>query len=100
MVQTMEAVSKEQKLDTETRKLFNRMMDTIEDRLEETYPSASDDCFNLTLTPTQSGNSAYLVVDVKDGWIDEETVDNIVLGAAGESWVGLEVESPGKYLLT
>lgn len=96
----METVSKERELETETRKLFERMISTVKKRLDEVYPEASDDCFRFTLTPTKGGGSAYLTVDVRDGWIDEHEVDNIILSAAGESWVGLEVESAGKYLLT
>lgn len=100
MVQTMEAVSKERELDSDAEKLFEKMVETVEERLSETYPTADDGSIRLNLVPAQDGYSAYLTVDVNDGWIDEKTVENIILGAAGESWVGLERESAGRFLLT
>lgn len=96
----MEAVSKERELDDGAEKLFNDMLERAEQRLSETYPSANEDSVELELVPAQNGYSAYLTVDVNDAWIDEETVERIVLGAAGESWVGVSRESAGRFLLT
>lgn len=100
MVQAEGSVRFQEETDSESMRLFEVMLRIVERRLQATYPAADDDSLDLTLTPGQDGEYAFLTVSVNDSWIDEEKVDSIIFGAAAESWVGLERESAGRFKLT
>lgn len=94
------ATAAEIEIDNEAQELFERMTDRVEKRLDDVYPEADDDSITINLVPSQNGHSAYLTYAVNDSWIDETKVESIILSVAGESWVGFEHESPGRFLLT